>query len=81
MDRPIFAFIQTYLSYAKQLGIKASGHILRHSCATHLLWHGANIRHVQKLLGHNCLAATARYTHSRLIDLRNISSTLELNDE
>lgn len=74
-------FTQLVSDYAKQLGIKASGHILRHSCATHLLWHGANIRHVQKLLGHNCLAATARYTHARLIDLRNISSTLELNDE
>jgi site-specific recombinase XerD len=47
-------------------------HALRHSFATHLLKGRASIRHVQELLGHKSLQATAIYTHVDVGDLRKV---------
>ena len=54
------------------IGVDVSPHALRHTCATHLLRGGADIRHVQELLGHRCLATTALYTRVAIKDLREV---------
>jgi len=45
-------------------------HSFRHMCATHLLDNGANVVHLQRLLGHACLNTTARYLQVSILGLK-----------
>ena len=60
--------------WTRQAGIKkrVTAHTFRHSVATHLLKHGADIRHIQALLGHESLTTTERYTHVEISDLQAV---------
>ena len=67
----VYRLINTYFSDISEK-VKKSPHVLRHSFATHLLNHGADLNSVKELLGHSSLASTQIYTHSSLNDLKNV---------
>jgi integrase/recombinase XerC len=63
----VWRVVRKYLLHAE-----AHPHLLRHSYATHLLDHGADIHAIKDLLGHSNLAATQVYTHTSLEKLKEV---------
>lgn len=62
MSRQAVWVVVRRAAVAAGLTDKVTPHVLRHSCATHLLEHGADIRVVQELLGHAAITTTQVYT-------------------
>jgi integrase/recombinase XerD len=59
-------------AWHEQAGLKGSCHLLRHTCATHMLEGGADIRYIQQLLGHEKLETTAIYTEVTIRQLQEV---------
>jgi integrase/recombinase XerC len=69
--RSVARMLEKYLKMTG-LDLRTTPHSLRHSFATHLLDHGADIRSVQELLGHQSLSTTQIYTHVSTAHLRAV---------
>jgi integrase/recombinase XerD len=59
--------------YLRLAGIKTGSlHIFRHTCATHMIENGADLRTVQEFLGHRCIESTRVYTHLTIRKLKEV---------
>ena len=67
----VYVIVNKYLSMVST-NEKRSPHILRHSFATHLTNHGADINAIKELLGHSSLASTQVYTSNSIEKLKDI---------
>lgn len=70
-EKFVYSVVNRYLSIVTSKK-KKSPHILRHSFATHILNHGAEISKVKKLLGHSSLASTQVYTNGNIEQLKKV---------
>ena len=69
--KAVYRIVRKYLDLVTTID-KRSPHVLRHTFATHLLNHGADINAIKEILGHASLAATQIYTHNSIEKLKNI---------
>jgi integrase/recombinase XerD len=67
--------LKRFRIHLKEAGLEGQGltvHSIRHATATHLLAHGADLRYVQELLGHESIETTVVYTNEQVENLKRI---------
>ena len=69
--KAVYRIVRKYLDLVTTID-KRSPHVLRHTFATHMLNHGADINAIKEILGHASLSATQIYTHNSIEKLKNI---------
>jgi len=67
--RLVYRIVNQYLSRVTTL-TKKSPHVIRHTFATHMLNHGADLNAIKDILGHANLSATQVYTHNTIENLK-----------
>jgi len=70
-DKYVYNLVNRYLEMVTTAD-KKSPHILRHTFATHMLNHGADLNSIKELLGHASLSATQVYTHNTFEKLKKV---------
>jgi integrase/recombinase XerC len=70
-DKGVYNIVTRYLSMVTTVE-KKSPHVLRHTFATHMLNHGADLNSIKELLGHASLSATQVYTHNTFEQLKKV---------
>jgi integrase/recombinase XerC len=70
-DKGVYNIVKRYLSMVTTIE-KKSPHVLRHTFATHMLNHGADLNSIKELLGHASLSATQVYTHNTFEQLKKV---------
>jgi integrase/recombinase XerC len=70
-DKGVYNIVRRYLSMVTTVE-KRSPHVLRHTFATHMLNHGADLNSIKELLGHASLSATQVYTHNTFEQLKKV---------
>jgi len=70
-DKAVYNIVKRYLAMVTTVE-KKSPHVLRHTFATHMLNHGADLNSIKELLGHASLSATQVYTHNTFEQLKKV---------
>jgi len=70
-DKFVYMVVKRYLTMVTTME-KRSPHVIRHSFATHMLNHGADLNSIKELLGHANLSATQVYTHNTFEKLKKV---------